>query len=119
MDTGRDARGIRSLNRHTLEQMVDASPAGVLVADATRSEPADRLRESGVRRADRLLARRADGPALAVLARAAVDDDSELAKLKAAIGRGEPCRVTVPDLRKDGTSWIERRHRHAAARYAG
>jgi diguanylate cyclase (GGDEF)-like protein/PAS domain S-box-containing protein len=30
----------------------------------------------------------------------------ELARLKAAIGRSEPCQVTLPDLRKDGTSWV-------------
>ena len=35
MDTGRDALGIKSLNRHTLEQIVAASPAAVLVANAS------------------------------------------------------------------------------------
>jgi diguanylate cyclase (GGDEF)-like protein len=30
----------------------------------------------------------------------------ELERLKAAIGRSEACRVTLPDLRKDGTSWF-------------
>ena len=34
METGRDARGIRSLNRHTLEQIVAASSAAILIADA-------------------------------------------------------------------------------------
>ena len=34
METGRDAHGIKSLNRHTLEQIVAAIPAAVLVADA-------------------------------------------------------------------------------------
>jgi len=38
METGRDAFGIRSLNRHTLEQIVSASSAGVLVADASHPE---------------------------------------------------------------------------------
>jgi hypothetical protein len=38
MDTGRDARGIRSLNRHTLEQIVAASSAAVLDADANDAQ---------------------------------------------------------------------------------
>jgi diguanylate cyclase (GGDEF)-like protein len=38
------------------------------------------------------------------LARAAADD-SAFAALKAAIGRGESCRATIPDVRKDGTSF--------------
>lgn len=104
MDTGRDARGIRSLNRHTLEQIVDASPAGVLVADATGpclpivyANPAyERLTGYSL---DELM-----GQPWTVLARAAVDDDS-FAVLRAAIGRGEACRTTAPELRKDGTSW--------------
>jgi diguanylate cyclase (GGDEF)-like protein/PAS domain S-box-containing protein len=105
MDTGsRDARGIRSLNRHTLEQIVDASPAAVLVADGVDpclpiiyvSPAYERL--SGFGR-DELT-----GAPWAVLARAAAGDDA-LAALKTAIGRGEACRVTIPELRKDGTSW--------------
>ena len=105
MDTGsRDARGIRSLNRHTLEQIVDASPAAVLVADGVDpclpiiyvSPAYERL--SGFGR-DELT-----GAPWALLARAAAGDDA-LAALKTAIGRGEACRVTIPELRKDGTSW--------------
>jgi PAS domain-containing protein len=38
METGRDANGIKSLNRHTLEQIVAASPAAVVVADGTRPD---------------------------------------------------------------------------------
>ena len=58
METGRDARGIRSLNRHTLEQIVAASPAAVLVADANDPRSADRLRQSRLRAPDGLYARR-------------------------------------------------------------
>jgi PAS domain-containing protein len=38
METGRDAHGIKSLNRHTLEQIVAASSAGVVIVDANRPE---------------------------------------------------------------------------------
>jgi diguanylate cyclase (GGDEF)-like protein/PAS domain S-box-containing protein len=44
------------------------------------------------------------GEPWAVLARPAAGDDA-LTVLKAAIGRGEACRVTLPERRKDGTSW--------------
>ena len=40
------------------------------------------------------------------LAKRESDGQQELERLKAAIGRAEACAVTVPDLRKDGTSWI-------------
>jgi diguanylate cyclase (GGDEF)-like protein/PAS domain S-box-containing protein len=105
MDTGsRDARGIRSLNRHTLEQIVDASPAAVLVADAVDpclpilyvSPAYERL--SGFAR-DELV-----GGPWAVLARGASGDDAT-AELKAAIGRGEACSATIVERRKDGTVW--------------
>src|SRR4029077_16652966 len=34
-----------------------------------------------------------------------VEGQPELERLKAAIGRSESCEVTLPDLRKHGTSW--------------
>ena len=34
-----------------------------------------------------------------------VDSEPELQRLKGAIGRGESCLVSAPDLRKDGSSW--------------
>jgi diguanylate cyclase (GGDEF)-like protein/PAS domain S-box-containing protein len=104
MDTGRDARGIRSLNRHTLEQIVAASPAAVLVAEANDprlpivyANPAyERLTGFA---ADDLL-----GQPWTVLARATPGDDA-LEALKAAIARGEGCRAVTQELRKDGTAW--------------
>ena len=104
MQIGRDANGIKSLNRHTLEQIIAASAAAFVVVDARNpglpivyASPAYE-RESGFATAD--LA----GHPWALLGLDSADD-AELARLKVAIGRGEACRVTVPDLRKDGTSW--------------
>jgi diguanylate cyclase (GGDEF)-like protein/PAS domain S-box-containing protein len=105
MDTGsRDARGIRSLNRHTLEQIVAASPAAVLVADATDPALPIVYANPAYERASGHCVDELTGHPWAVLARATPGDDA-LATLKAAIGRGAACRATVPDLRKDGTSW--------------
>ena len=101
METGREALGIKSLNRHILEQIVAASPAGVLVADASQPEllivyanPAyERL--TGYALADLV------GHPWAALTRAA--DGDAFATVRAALGRGEACRATIPDVRKDGT----------------
>jgi diguanylate cyclase (GGDEF)-like protein/PAS domain S-box-containing protein len=104
MDIGRAARGVKSLSRHTLEQMVSLSSEGILLIDAQDSglpivyvNPAY-VDLSGHSAEDLI------GHAWPLAKR---DDDNrpELAALKAAIGRAEPCRITVADLRKDGTSW--------------
>jgi diguanylate cyclase (GGDEF)-like protein/PAS domain S-box-containing protein len=104
METGRDARGIRALNRHTLEQIVDLTPAAVLVADANDPHLPIVYANPAYERLTGYCLDDVVGKPWAVLAHAAVDDSS-VAALKAAIGRGEACRATAPELRKDGTSW--------------
>jgi diguanylate cyclase (GGDEF)-like protein/PAS domain S-box-containing protein len=104
METGRDVQGIRSLNRHTLEQIVAASPAAVLIASA--SDPALPIvyANAAYERLSGYTLEELAGQPWPLLARAGAGDD-ELEALKTAIGRGESCSVTVPELRKDGTSW--------------
>ena len=104
METGRDANGIRSLNRHTLEQIVSASPAGVLVADATRPELPIVYANAAYERLTGCALAELAGKPWGALARAAAGDEA-FAALRAAIGRGEACRATIPDVRKDGTSF--------------
>jgi PAS domain S-box-containing protein/diguanylate cyclase (GGDEF)-like protein len=104
MDTGRDARGIRSLNRHTLEQIVDFCPAAVLVADANDPRLPIVYANPAYERLSGHTAEELAGQPWGVLARAEPGDEA-LAALKTAIGRGEACRATLPDLRKDGASW--------------
>jgi PAS domain S-box-containing protein/diguanylate cyclase (GGDEF)-like protein len=104
MDTGRDARGIRSLNRHTLEQIVDLCSAAVLVADANDLKLPIVYANPAYERLSGYAVDELNGQPWGVLARAEPGDET-LATLKAAIGRGEPCRALVPDLRKDGTAW--------------
>jgi diguanylate cyclase (GGDEF)-like protein/PAS domain S-box-containing protein len=104
METGRDSQGIRSLNRHALEQIVAASPAAVLVANASDPQlPIVYANAAYERLTGYELEELADHP-WAALARAAAGDDA-LAALKSAIDRGEACRVTIPELRKDGSTW--------------
>jgi diguanylate cyclase (GGDEF)-like protein/PAS domain S-box-containing protein len=104
MDTVRDAFGIRSLNRHTLEQIVAASPAAVLVVDASHPElPVVYANAAYERLTGHTLGELAGHP-WAVLARAGAGDEG-FASLKAAIDSGDACRAAIPDVRKDGTSF--------------
>jgi diguanylate cyclase (GGDEF)-like protein/PAS domain S-box-containing protein len=104
METGRDAFGIRSLNRHTLEQIVAASSAGVLIVDASHPELPIVYANAAYERLTGYSLGELAGHPWAPLARAA-DGDEAFAELKAAIGRGAACRAAIPDVRKDGTAF--------------
>ena len=104
METGRDAFGIRSLNRHTLEQIVAASSAGVLIADASHPELPIVYANAAYERLTGYSLGELAGHPWAALARAP-DGDEAFAALKVAIGRGAACRAAIPDVRKDGTSF--------------
>jgi diguanylate cyclase (GGDEF)-like protein/PAS domain S-box-containing protein len=105
METGRDANGIRSLNRHTLEQIVAACPAGVLVVEASGPELRVVYSNAAYERLTGYALADLSGKPWAALARAGEDDEA-FAALKAAIGRGDACRASIPDVRKDGTSFV-------------
>ena len=103
METGRDAFGIRSLNRHMLEQIVGASSAGVLVVAANRPDlPVVYANAAYEQLTGHALAELVGRPWEA-LARAARGDDA-LAAVRAALARGEACSALLADTRKDGTS---------------
>jgi diguanylate cyclase (GGDEF)-like protein/PAS domain S-box-containing protein len=104
MDNGRDAFGIRSLNRHTLEQIVATSSAGVLIVDASHPELPVVYANAAYEQLTGFTLSDLAGHPWAPLARA-VDGDEAFAPLKAAIGRGAAYREPLPDLRKDGTSF--------------
>ncbi len=104
MEMRREAR-VKSLSRHTLEQMVNRTSEGILLADA--QDPSLPIVYAN--------------PAYEDLSGYSVDEltgsswplvqrdgegQPELARLKAAIGRSESCQVVLPDLRKDGTSFF-------------
>ena len=104
METGRDAFGIRSLNRHTLEQIVAESSAGVLIVDASHPELPIVYANAAYERLTGYSLPELAGHPWAPFARAA-DGDETFATLKSAIGRGAACRAAIPDVRKDGTSF--------------
>jgi diguanylate cyclase (GGDEF)-like protein/PAS domain S-box-containing protein len=104
METGRDAFGIRSLNRHTLEQIVAASSAGVLIVDASHPELPIVYANAAYEQLTGFSLPELAGHPWTPLTRAA-DGDETFASLKSAIGRGAACRAAIPDVRKDGTSF--------------
>jgi len=104
METGRDASGIRSLNRHILEQIVGGCPAALLVVEAGRPELPVIYANTAYERLTGFALQELTGQPWGPLARAAATDGA-LDAIKAAIGRGEPCRAALSDVRKDGTSF--------------
>jgi diguanylate cyclase (GGDEF)-like protein/PAS domain S-box-containing protein len=104
MDTGRDAFGIRSLNRHTLEQIVAAYPAALLVVDASHPELPVVYANAAYERLTGYALAELAGHAWPALAREAPVDATP-STLKAAISAGQACRAPLSDAHKDGTSF--------------
>jgi PAS domain S-box-containing protein/diguanylate cyclase (GGDEF)-like protein len=105
MEIGKDAHRVKSLSRHTLEQLVMHSSEGILLADA--KDPTLRVVYANPAYED------LSGYSLAELtgkrwplAQRDIEGQPELERLKAAVDRAEACRIVVPDRRKDGTTWI-------------
>lgn len=105
MDIGRDAQSVKSLSRHTLEQMVTLSSEGLLLADAQDPNLPIVYANPAYEVLTGYTAEELTGTSWPLVKRDG-DGQPELERLKAAIGRSEACSVTLPDLRKDGTSWF-------------
>ena len=107
MDIGRDARSVKSLSRHTLEQMVTLSSEGILLADAKDSRLPIVYANQAYEHLSGYSVEELTGNSWQLWKREG-ESPPELARLKAAVGRAEACAVTLPDVRKDGTSWLSR-----------
>jgi PAS domain S-box-containing protein/diguanylate cyclase (GGDEF)-like protein len=105
MEIGRDEHGIKSLSRHFLEQVVALSSEGILVVDAQDSNLPVVYANAAYEELTGYSTAELVGHPWSMLRREA-DSEPELQRLKAAIGRAEACRITVADLRKDGTAWV-------------
>jgi diguanylate cyclase (GGDEF)-like protein/PAS domain S-box-containing protein len=102
MEIGRDVGGIRSLNRHILEQVVGGCPAALAVVEAGRPELPVVYANAAYERLTGFALQELAGQPWGPLARDAAVDGA-LGAIKAAVGRGEACRTTLSDVRKDGT----------------
>jgi diguanylate cyclase (GGDEF)-like protein/PAS domain S-box-containing protein len=105
MEIGRDTQKVKSLSRHTLEQMVTLSSEGILLADAQDPKLPVVYANPAYEMLSGYTVEELTGTSWQ-LAKRDAEGQPELERLKAAIGRSEPCRVTLPDLRKDGTVWL-------------
>lgn len=104
MDNGRDAHRVKSLSRHTLEQMVARSSEGILLADAQDPNLPVVYANPAYEALTGYTIGELAGNSWPLVKRD-IEGQPELERLKAAIGRSESCQVVLPDLRKDGTSW--------------
>lgn len=104
MDIGREARSVRSLSRHTLEQMISLCSEGILLADARDPEYPVVYANPAYEDLSGYSTKELTGSPWQLVRR---DGDGQpgLEQLKAAIARAEACRVVVADVRKDGTPW--------------
>jgi PAS domain S-box-containing protein len=107
MDIGRDARSVKSLSRHTLERMVSLSSEGILLADAKDPRLPIVYANPAYEDLSGYSVEELTGNSWQLWKREG-EGQPEHARLKAAIGRAEACAVTLPDVRKDGTSWMSR-----------
>lgn len=105
MEIGRDAHTVKSLSRHALEQMVTLCSEGILLADAQDPSLPIVYVNPAYEDLSGYSAEELTGHAWQLVKREG-EGQPELERLKAAIGRSEACQVTLPDLRKDGTSWF-------------
>jgi len=105
MEIGRDVKTVKSLSRHTLEQMITLSSEGLLLADAQDPNLPIVYANPAYEGLTGYSAAELTGNSWQLVNRDG-EGQPELARLKAAIGRSEACHVTLPDLRKDGTSWF-------------
>ena len=97
MDTGRDAHGVRSLNRHTLEQIVAASSAAVLVLDARDAGLPVVYASPAYEKLTGAVATQLEGRAWPLLERA------EAGELRALLDKRAAGLVTLTDAHSDGT----------------
>jgi PAS domain S-box-containing protein/diguanylate cyclase (GGDEF)-like protein len=105
MQIGRDAQSVKSLSRHTLEQLVTLSSEGILLADAQDPNLPIVYANPAYEDLTGYSAAELTGTSWPLVKRDG-EGQPELERLKAAIGRSEPCQVILPDLRKDGTAWF-------------
>lgn len=104
METGRDANGLKSLNRHALEQIIAASPAGILVVEAQDPRLVVVYTNPAYERLTGYSSAELVGRPWELLARAGDDLDPNLERLRAAVESGEACKVEVVDRCKDGSA---------------
>jgi PAS domain S-box-containing protein/diguanylate cyclase (GGDEF)-like protein len=104
MEPVKDARGVKTLSRQALEQMVTLISDAILLVDAQSPKLAIVYTNPAFEDLTGYTAEELIG-APWTLPRRDSEGQPELERLKAAIGRAQVCHATIADVRKDGTSW--------------
>lgn len=94
-----------SLNRQILEEIANSSNEGIIVIDAGALDYRVIYVNPAYEQLSGYSADEVVGRAWPIL-ESSGDDSDELAALRAALGRSEQHAATLPDVRKDGTSWL-------------
>lgn len=105
MESSPDPLDIKSLSRHVLGQVVAACSDGVLLLDARDPGLGIVYANPAYEALSGYCSEELIGTAWRLMERRDMAQ-CELDELKAAVGRTEACEVVVPDIRKDGTSWV-------------
>jgi PAS domain S-box-containing protein/diguanylate cyclase (GGDEF)-like protein len=100
-------RRVRQLTRHLLEQVVALTSDAIIVIDAGKVGNRVVYVNPAFERLTGYTADEAVGHPWRLLDTEG-DDRPDIAAVKAALGRSEHHVATVPDIRKDGTSWMSR-----------
>jgi diguanylate cyclase (GGDEF)-like protein/PAS domain S-box-containing protein len=96
---------LKSLSRHILQQIVSSSSQGILLIDARDPNLPIAYANSVYEDLSDYSGAELEGQSWRSLL-AGDDANPEVARVRFAIGCGEPCQATIPYQRKDGTTWF-------------
>jgi PAS domain S-box-containing protein len=100
-----DPLALTGLRRQVLEQIVNSSSDGIVLADARSGDLSVLYVNPAYERLTGYSAEELAGTPWPVL-QSGGQEEPELERLKHAIRRAQPCEVTLPVARKDGTIWF-------------
>jgi diguanylate cyclase (GGDEF)-like protein/PAS domain S-box-containing protein len=98
---------MKPLSHHTLKQMVRSSSEGLVLLDARHPNHPIVYVNPAYEELSGYAAQELLGSCWR-LAEPADDEAPEMIELRDALERGEPCQLTVRDVRKDGETWFSR-----------
>ncbi|HEX6997097.1 MAG TPA: diguanylate cyclase [Gammaproteobacteria bacterium] len=104
MRIGKDARGVGSLDRPAVDRIAGLDSECVLLADARQPGLPIIFANGAYTEQSGYSAAELTGNGWRLAARAA-EGLPELAALKSALERQQPCQLDVDDVRKDGSTW--------------
>ena len=96
---------MKSLSRHILQQIVSTNSQGILLVDARDPELTIAYVNPAFEQQSDFSAVQLEGTSWRSIL-AGDDASPDIAKVRVAMGCGEPCTARLPYYRKDGTTWL-------------